>query len=193
VNWQQFNWLDVLLALILVVSVVGSFTRGFARSAISLIGVVLGIFFGLWFYGVAGGFLLPYVSHRAFANVAGFFLIFFGFILLGSLAAWGLAKLVDWAGLTPLDRVLGGAFGLARGALICVAIVLALSAFTPNPPPEPVVRSRIAPYTMMAANFLASASPREVRDGFQATYERAAEIWAKALDGKLPRLPAQEI
>ena len=46
---------------------------------------------------------------------------------IGGLIAWGVQKLVASVGLRPVDRVLGGAFGLARGLVILLAVALVIT------------------------------------------------------------------
>jgi membrane protein required for colicin V production len=187
------NWLDVVLAIILVSSIVAGFRRGFARVGVGLAATLVGLILGTWFYGSAGAFLLPYVSYRGLANLIGFLLIFLGTLLAGSLAGWFLAKMLKWAGLGWLDRLMGAAFGLLRGVLIGIGLVMALLAFTAKPPPQSVVGSRLAPYMIDAARVLAYIAPRELRDGFQASYERVKKIWGDAMQKGIHELPRQDL
>jgi membrane protein required for colicin V production len=46
--------------------------------------------------------------------------------VLGALASWVARQLIRHTGLTGVDRMLGGAFGFARGVLIVGLLVLAL-------------------------------------------------------------------
>ena len=73
--------------MILAVSVVTGFRKGFSREVIGLVSVVLALVLGSWFYGTAGAFLLPYLSSRSMAMFGGFFLVFLGVILLGSVVS----------------------------------------------------------------------------------------------------------
>lgn len=175
------NWLDFVLLLILGISVVGGIAKGFAKLVIGLLAAVAGFLCGLWFYGWAGGFLLPYVSHKGIANFIGFLLIFLGVLLLGALTGKLLGLLLKWAGLSWLDRLMGGVFGLLRGLVFAIALALALMAFSPNPPPRSVVDSRIAPYVIDAAHICANLAPREVKDGVMRSYEKIKEAWAEML------------
>lgn len=175
------NWLDIVLAIILVASIASGFMKGFARTVVGFAACILGLLCGLWFHGTAGSFLIPYVSSRGIANCIGFFLVFIGTMILGGLLGRLLALLFKWAGLSWLDRLLGGAFGLVRGALVAAVIVMALLAFTPTPPPRAVVGSRIAPYVMDAARMMALAAPRELRDGVRRGYEKVKQVWSDTL------------
>lgn len=188
-NW---NWLDYLLAVVVAASVVAGFLKGFARTGIALAAAAAGLLCGIWFYGTAGAFLRPYVSSPAIANFIGFWIVFGLCVLAGALLGRLLAALLKWAGLSWFDRVLGTGFGLLRGLVIAVAIVLLLLAFPLEPPPRAVVESRWAPYLVGAARACASLAPRELHDAFQSSYEKVRELWKQALE-KPKSLPKTEI
>lgn len=175
------NWLDVVLVLILGSSAVWGIAKGFARLVVGFLAAIVGFFCGLWFYGMAGAFLLPYVSHKGVANFIGFLLIFFGAVLLGALLGRLLSLLFKWAGLSWLDRLLGGAAGFLRGFVFAIALLLALLAFSPKPPPRSVVESRLAPYVIEAAHICAYMAPHEVREGVKQSYQKVKEAWSEAV------------
>ena len=124
-------------------------------------------------------YVLDYVSSRAVANLIGFFAIFVAILVLGAIVGRILAKFFKWVGLSWLDRLLGGAFGLVRGAFIVVALVTVLLAFAPSPPPRSVVDSKLMPYTASISNILASMTPREIKEGFRETKEKAQKLWSE--------------
>jgi membrane protein required for colicin V production len=176
------NWLDLVLLLVFAVSIASGVAKGFAKLLVGLAAAVLGILCGLWFYGLAGAFLLPYVSHKGIANFLGFVIVFLAVSLVGAVVGKLLSVVLKWAGLSLFDRVMGGVFGLVRGLVVAIALVLALMAFTPEPPPRAVVASRLAPYVISAANMCSYLAPNEVREGFQRSYERIREAWRDVLD-----------
>ncbi len=187
------NWLDIVLALILLLSIAAGVQRGLARVGVGLAATLVGLVLGIWFYGSAGSFLLPYVSYRGLANFFGFLILFFGTLLAGAGLGWLLAKMLKWAGLGWLDRLGGAAFGLLRGVLISIALVMALLAFAPKPPPKSVVESRLAPYVVDAARVLAFLAPRELRDGVEASYERVKKVWSEAVQKGVRGLPGGKL
>jgi membrane protein required for colicin V production len=186
------NWLDFVLILILVISAVCGIAKGFAKLVIGLLAAVAGLLCGLWFYGAAGGFLLPYVSHKGIANFIGFFLIFLGVVLLGALVGKLLGLMLKWAGLSWLDRLMGGVFGLLRGLVFAIALVLALLAFSPNPPPRSVVQSRLAPYVIDAAHLCANLAPRDVKDRAAQSYEKVKEAWTEMIRKARPAAASRD-
>lgn len=175
------NWLDILLAAILLLSVFEGFAKGFAKVGIGFMAAIAGLLCGLWFYGVGGGFLRPYVSHRGFANFIGFLIIFALITALGGLVGLLLGMLFKWTGLSWLDRVLGGVFGILRAGVFAVALVLALMAFAPKPPPRAVVNSRLAPYVIDAAHVCAALAPYEVKEAVRENYIKVREAWENAI------------
>ena len=175
------NWLDLVLIVVFAVLVVSGAAKGFARQVVGLAAAIAGFLCALWFYGAAGSFLLPYVSHKGIANFLGFVGIFIAFLILGALVGKLLSVLLKWAGLSWLDRLLGGVFGLVRGVVVAIALVLALLAFSPTPPPRAVVGSRLAPYVIDAAHVCAYLAPREVREGVKDSYAKVKDAWAEFL------------
>ena len=175
------NWLDVVLGLILIASVVTSFRKGLSREVIGLVSVILALVLGIWSYGFVGGYLLPYLSSRAVANFAGFTIVFCGVMLLGSLVSFIVGKFLKITGLSIFDHALGAGFGIVRGVLVSVALVMGIMAFSQGEqPPESVVRSRTAPYVVDAARVVVAVAPFELKEGFRKTYARVKTAWEEA-------------
>ena len=176
------NWLDIVLALVQAGSIVTSFSTGLAREIVGLLSMLAALVLAIWFYGTAGSFLQPYVSSPGVAHFCGFLMVFVGVLILGAILGRVLGRLMKVAGLSFVDRLLGAAFGLVRGVLISIALVLALLAFTPGKsPPNAVVHSRVAPYVIDAARLFAAVAPHELKDGFRKSYGQVKAIWGNAL------------
>lgn len=172
------NWLDVALALILIVSIVTSFRKGLSREVIGLVSVCLAFVLGFLLYGLAGAHLLPYLSSRAAANFAGFAVVFCGVMVAGSLVGFVVGKVLRITGLSIFDHLLGAGFGIVRGVLISVALVMGIMAFAPGErPPDSVVQSRVAPYVVEVARVIVAMAPHELRESFQKTYSRVKTVW----------------
>lgn len=174
------NWLDVVLGLILVASIATSFRKGLSREVIKLVSVCAALLLGLWMYGTVGSHLLPYLSSRAVASFAGFAIVFCGVMLAGSLVSFAVGKFLKVTGLSFFDHLLGAGFGVVRGILVSVALVMGIMAFSEGDrPPESVVHSRLAPYVVDAARVAAAMAPYELKQGFQTTYSRVKTAWAE--------------
>jgi len=177
------NWLDIVLLLILVISIATSFRKGLSREIIGLAAVVVALILGIWFYGPAGAFLAPYVSSKGIANLAGFFIVFFGLLTVGSLVSYAVGRVLKVTGLRFIDHLLGAVFGVVRGTLIAVALVMGAMAFSADAehPPEAVVHSRLAPYVVEAAHVIVGMAPYELKEGFRKSYAQVKQTWEQTL------------
>jgi membrane protein required for colicin V production len=173
------NWIDLLLLVVIGASVLAGFAAGFARVGVGFAAMIVGLFCGFWFYGIVAAYVLDYVSSRAIANLVGFFVIFSGVLIVGAIVGRVLAKFFKWVGLSWLDRLLGGAFGLVRGLVIAAGIVTVLLAFSPSPPPGSVVDSKLMPYVISVSGIFAALTPREIKEAFSATKDKVMADWSE--------------
>jgi membrane protein required for colicin V production len=171
------NWLDIVLGGILAVSTAAGLMKGFFRLGIGLAATFLAFLLASWFYADAGEWAVPYTSSRGVASFVGYVLIFLGVTVAGSILGRLMAKLFKWIGLSWLDRLGGGALGLIRGGLICLAIVLIISAFLPGDPPRAIFGSRVAPYILDAASVLSLTTSPDMKQRFRQTYEKTKRAW----------------
>ncbi len=178
------NWIDLLLVLVIGSSVLAGFAAGFARAGVGFAAMILGMFCGFWFYGIVAAYVIDYVSSRAIANLIGFFVILAGVLIVGAIAGRILAKFFKWVGLSWLDRLLGGVFGVLRGFVIAAAMVTVLLAFAPSPPPPSVIDSKLLPYVIDVSDVLAALTPREMKDQFYATKDKVKAVWSAHNTGK---------
>jgi membrane protein required for colicin V production len=184
------NWLDIVLAIILAASVLMSFRKGLSREVIGLVSVILALVLSTWFYGAAGSFLLSYVSSPRVANFAGFCLVFVGVMLLGSLVSYMVGRFLRVTGLSIIDHMLGAGFGLLRGTLVAVALVMGMMAFSQgDKPPAAVVDSRRAPFVVDAARLFAGMAPHELNAGFRKAYAQVKDAWSNAIDKGIRSVP----
>jgi len=116
--------LDWIVVAVLALSVVLAFFRGVVRELIALSAWVLGFIAAVAFTPALAAKLPDLGGGAAVPYVLAFIVIIIAALLLGSLIAWPLAKAIRVAGLGFVDRFLGGAFGLARGVLLVLALVL---------------------------------------------------------------------
>jgi membrane protein required for colicin V production len=176
---MPLNWFDILLAIIILTSVVSGIRAGFARVVIHLIATIAALLLGFWCYRMVGAELLPFLSTRALAEIAGFLIIFFAVSLVGALLAAALAKLFRWIGLSWFDHLLGGVAGFARGILVVAALAAILVAFVPSPAPPFLTTSRVLPYAAEVAAALAQMAPKDLKDSFLQQWEKLKQMWSK--------------
>lgn len=118
------NWVDGVLLAVLALSAVLGLWRGLVYEVISVAGWVAAFVLAQAYADDAAGWLPLGGASPALKLAAGFALVFVATAFAGGLLAWLVKKLVASVGLRPIDRVLGGAFGLARGVLILLALAV---------------------------------------------------------------------
>jgi membrane protein required for colicin V production len=165
------NWVDWLLIGFLVVSVIGGFVEGFIRIGIGFAALILGFVLASWFHGVAGGWMTPYIHSKAAASVLGFLMIFIAILAAGGLTALIVQRVFRVAGLSWLDRLVGGAFGFVRGLLVLAIAALLVSAFFPRKLPAAVSQSEYAPYVFSLSKVLSEITPYEIKNSFEESYQ----------------------
>jgi membrane protein required for colicin V production len=170
------NWLDIVLIVVLAFSTIQSLRKGFSREIVGLAASLAALVLAMWFYGMAGTFIAPYVGSPRTANLLGFVLVIIAVLLVGSLIGWIVSRFLRTIGLSFFDRLLGAVFGFARGLLITIAVLTAVMAFGPradnNPTPEAVVHSRIAPWVLEASRWFVAIAPMELKQSFRERYSQ---------------------
>jgi membrane protein required for colicin V production len=107
----------VLLGVMFTSMVVGLW-RGLVYEVLSLAGWVAAFFLAQWLASDAVAWI-PFVQSATTAvqYAVGYVVVFVGTLLLATFVTWLIKKFIESVGLRPVDRALGGAFGLARGVL----------------------------------------------------------------------------
>ena len=185
--------LDLIIVAVIGVSIGTGFKAGFARVGIGFLAGVLGVVCGFWFYGTPAAWVHKYIHSVTVSNLIGFILVFWSFLLAGALVGKIFSKLFKWTGLSWLDRLMGAVFGLVRGALITVALVAVLMAFTPKPLPNWMVESQVLPYAMDASGVLAALAPNAIKDAFRDSMHEIRKIWDDQLQENRRKLEALKV
>jgi membrane protein required for colicin V production len=117
------NWFDIVLIAVLILSTVVGIWRGFINMVLPLIGIIIGVILaGLYAPTVGGWLSIDNAEHSAWAGYA---IIMVGTLIVSIILAVILTRFIHLTLLGWLDRLLGGIFGLALGALLCAASLAA--------------------------------------------------------------------
>ena len=178
-DFSTLNPFDWFLIAIVVYSTVIAFLRGFFREIFSLVGLGAGILLASWNYGVLGDRLARFIPWTT-AQVVAFLLIAILVMVLCGLAGKLLSSTAKTIGLGFFDRLLGGVFGLARGFLLGVAILMAAAAFLPR---EKYIRdSQLSDYFLDGAHAVSFVVPtnlqHHIREGVT-QLKHGAPDWIK--------------
>ena len=119
--------LDWVFIAIVVASLLLGAWRGLVYEVLSFASWVAGFILAQVF-GPDVAALLPMGQAPEVARyAAGFLLVFIAVVFAGAFIAWLVKKAVAAVGLRPVDRVLGAAFGVLRGALLLMAIAIVVN------------------------------------------------------------------
>ncbi len=116
------SWIDWAFLAVVTVSIVVGLLRGLLYEVMSLLGWVVA-YIAAHAFGPAFAPLLPIGAAGSWLNAAAaFVLVFLATLMVWSLLAWLVRRLVQASPLRPLDRVLGAVFGLLRGLLVALVV-----------------------------------------------------------------------
>jgi membrane protein required for colicin V production len=166
-----FNWLDVVLAAILVLMIGRSLWTGFSRSVSSLIGLLLGFWIAVRHFASLSQRLSPWMENELARSLLAFFLLFVMVYL--SLVVTGIlirgifhAVRLGW-----LDRVLGGLVGLVKGLVLAGVIIFLLTLLLP--PKSPVLgESFLYPKLSRIAQTMIVMVPADLKGRFMWKWRR---------------------
>lgn len=118
------NGVDGVLLFVLLTSALVGVWRGLVYEVLSVAGWVAAFVLAQAYAGQLAP-LLPLDGLSPALRIAvAFAVVFVGGAFAGGFLAWLVKKMVAAVGLRPIDRVLGGAFGLLRGAVVLLAVAV---------------------------------------------------------------------
>lgn len=161
-----WNWLDWLLALIILLSLLSAVREGFVRALIGLASLVVGLAVAARDYLRLAAIFGKVIHSPDLARGAAFLALVLLVLMIGSLISSFAGRLVYKLGMAWLDRLVGAVFGLIRGVLFDAVLVMIMVTFAVKP--EAVRTSRLTPYIMRDSRAVAALMPPELRAKFWA-------------------------
>lgn len=119
------NWLDIVIIVLLVASVIGGIFNGLIKTLFGLAGLIVGVVLAGRFYGSLADFM-GFISNENAARVVAFIVIFACVCILAGILGLLLTKFVSAITLGWINRLLGGLFGLLTGSILIGAILVIL-------------------------------------------------------------------
>lgn len=121
---------DFIVLSIIVLSVVVSLMRGFVKEAMSLAGWLLALWISMTFSSGMAELFGDSIKDPTLRLLAAFICLFVLSLIVGAIINFFASQFVQRAGLTGIDRTIGGVFGLLRGVLLVTIIVMLLGLTT---------------------------------------------------------------
>jgi membrane protein required for colicin V production len=155
---------DWIILVFLAFSVVGAAVEGFFHEAFGLAGLIVGYLLAAWQYHRLAGWFAPHLKSPWLGEVAGFLIIFFAVLIVASFAGRVTRWAMKEAGLSFVDRLLGGVLGLLKGSLVVAIVLVAMTAFAPTA--GWLAGSQLAPYFLVVGRAAIWVAPPELRHRF---------------------------
>jgi membrane protein required for colicin V production len=124
------NWLDIVIIVVIVLLGVTGLRQGMIRTVFGIAGLIGGIVLAGRYYDELAARLFP--SGAIWGNIAAYAIILLATLLVAGVIGWLIAKLVNFAALGWLDRVMGFILGVVIGGLLCAAILAIAVKFYPG-------------------------------------------------------------
>ena len=115
---------DYAVLLIIGVSILLSIMRGFMREVMALLAWVVAFWVANLFTDQVAPQLPAAIPSPELRYLAAFALLFLATLLVMMLLAIAMSQFMKMIGVGPWDRTLGAVFGLARGLIIVLVLVL---------------------------------------------------------------------
>ena len=125
------NWADWAIIAVLGFSVLISAVRGFIKEALSLVIWLAAAIIASIFHDELALWLVDLISTPSLRMLTAWITLFIGVLIIGSICNYLLGKLVEATGLTGTDRLLGMLFGLTRGLIIIMVVLVVLTEILP--------------------------------------------------------------
>jgi membrane protein required for colicin V production len=175
-----FHMTDIAVVIVVLISGVLAFLRGFVREALGIAAWIGAAFIAMQVQPLTMGLAMDLIGMEVIAKYGSWVVIFLVALIILSIVSGAIANMIKDTSLNALDRSLGFVFGLARGGLL-IAVAYFLSAQLMNknaPPPEWLAKAKTYPLILRGADIVSVFVPRD------ASEQAAREIEEKRRQGE---------
>ena len=155
---------DWVIVVIIAVSIIQAAISGFFHEAFGIAGLIVGYLLAAWNYQRLAARYAPYLKSMWLGEIGAFLVIFLAVLVVAGIAGRITRHIAKEAGLSFVDRILGGALGLLRGILLVAVIIMSMAAFTPTS--TWLEGSELAPYFLVVGRAAIWVAPYELRGRF---------------------------
>jgi membrane protein required for colicin V production len=184
-NALPFTLTDGLVVLIIVLSGIFAFFRGFVRESLAIgawVGAALSALYG---FKYARPIARQFITVEMIADATAAIVLFIVALIVLSLISGAISRRVQDSVLSALDRSLGFLFGLARGVVIvCLALLVVNWAVPRDQRPDWITQAKTLPAIEQGAQWLLNLLPREATSQTRAAADDARRKVEAAADLK---------
>jgi membrane protein required for colicin V production len=150
------HWFDIGMTIALILSGVWGCLRGLVRAMLSLLGLAAASVLAVRSYPDLAQLLAPLIATLWVRQAIGFALIFLAVMAVAMVCSALLRFALRATGLSLMDRLLGGLFGLAKVVFVASVLLMMANKFFPSLRAQLEADSTLAPCLFRNAEFLAA-------------------------------------
>lgn len=177
------NLIDIAVIIIILISGIVAFLRGFIHESLSILGWLGGIAIAFFGSFKVKPYLTPYIQHEILAQILGGVIVFIIAMFFLSYFASLIAGKVKSSQLNAVDRSLGFLFGLLRGFVILVLVFMIVEFVWPaDKYPVLLKNAKTVPLFEKSSNFLRDFMGTYISNHEESKGQSSNPIQAKALE-----------
>lgn len=175
------NWLDIIILVLVSLSVVIGFVKGFIERVFTVAGIIVSVSATVIFHDLVAELLINYgiVERGVIAQIGGSFVTLFFVFLIVALVGLIVKRLVEEVGLEWADKIAGGLLGLVIGIAASYMVVTSLQTFLSADSPA-IKNSVLIPYVRSGYSYIKQSIPKSTEKMYEET-KRVLEEKGKVL------------
>jgi membrane protein required for colicin V production len=168
------NWFDTILVFLMLLGALLGVRSGLLWQVARIVIFLGAIYACVHYHGHAAQFLSDNFDNLSpdTTGLLAYVVTFLGVCLTGFLVTWFLEGFLQAAKLKPLDRVLGGLFGLLKTGLILGGVLTGVVLYGSESTREKVASSHLAPWLLDGAQMVLTAIPEKIKSDLDAAMEK---------------------
>ncbi len=180
---MAINGVDIGVGLVLLVSALIAWGRGFVHEVLSVASWIGAIFGTIHGYPYLKPYMRDLIPMELAADFVSGVLLFIASLAIFAFVTGFIARRVQESAMNMLDRSLGFMFGVLRGAvLVCLAYIAVEWMAPPKEQPEWLRTARVIPLVEAGAVLLEALVPADIAGASAETAKEAEDKARKMLD-----------
>ncbi|MGB0681795.1 MAG: CvpA family protein [Magnetovibrionaceae bacterium] len=176
---------DIAIAVVLILSALLAFARGFVHEVLSMVGWVGAIFAAIYGFPYLKPYARDLIPVEIIADIAAGMVIFIAALIALSVLTKMVSSQVQDSALNALDRALGCLFGLVRGGVVVCFLYLLVEVVLPrDDQPVWLREAKAMPLVEQGAVLLRALVPQDAANASEKAAEDARRRTDEALKAK---------
>ncbi|MGB0671171.1 MAG: CvpA family protein, partial [Rhodospirillales bacterium] len=174
---------DIAIAVVLILSALFAFARGFVHEILSMAGWIGAIFAAIYGFPYLKPYARDLIGIELVADLAAGLVIFIVTLIVLSIVTRTISSQVQDSALNALDRALGFLFGLVRGAIVvCLVYVLVEVVVPRDEQPGWLREAKAMPLVERGALVLRALVPQDTMNASEKAAEEARRRTEDAIE-----------